>query len=101
MYPKIRVLSVQSILSPGGERRISVVLGLECPIPVVTEKKPAATSITITPGMHTPIPQIPLENKVILFFTEEEWKKIKNRLSVDDEYKFDINENGEINLRRT
>ena len=101
MDPKIRVLSVQNALSPSGERRISVVLGLECQVPIVTEKKLVATSITISPGMHTPIPQVPLENKVILFFTGEEWEKIKNKPNVDDEYLFNINENGEINLKKT
>ncbi len=50
--------------------------------------------------MHTPIPQVPLENKVILFFTGEEWEKIKNKPNVDDEYLFNINENGEINLKK-
>jgi hypothetical protein len=100
MAQKVRVFAVQNALSPNGERRISVVMTLECPIPRITTEKLGATTISITPGMHTPIPQTPMENKVVIFFTEEEWSGMRNKPNVDDEYQFNIDNDGGITLKR-
>ncbi len=67
---KVKVHSVNSVLSPDGEVRIGVTFTQDYIIPQVTEKKPGKTTIQITPGVHAPLPKTPRENRLVIFFNE-------------------------------
>ncbi len=97
---KIIVHSVGSALNPNGEIRIGVAFTTDCLLPPkITEKKPGATTIQIIPGIQTPLPQSPRENRATFFFTEEEWKKLKKKPNVGDEYTLSFGDDNSIILK--
>ena len=95
---KIKVHSVNSALNPNGEVRIGVTFTQDCPIPRVSELSPGKTTIQIEPGRQLPIPQTPRENRMVIFFEEKEWNKLKKKPNVGDEYTVNYEDDGKIVL---
>lgn len=92
---EVEVLTVMPATNPRGDRLVRVTLGFESmptAVPVKERHVPEQVHSVHIPGIQTPpMLRTPLEDKILLYFTIEEWNAMgASRFVVGDKYKFSL-----------